>query len=166
MVAWMDIDWEKLFTFTLPVMEIIVRGSVFYWFLFALFRFIVRRDVGSVGIADILILVIVADASQNAMAGEYTSVADGMVLVATLIGWNVFLDWLSFRSKRFRRFAEPPPLLLVENGHFHRRNMRREFISEDELLSMLHKEGIDNPQQVKAARLEADGQLSVIKKSS
>lgn len=159
----LNIDFGELFGLSLPLAEIIIRGSAVYWFLFFIFRFIIRRDVGSVGIADILLLVIVADASQNAMAGEGTSIGDGMVLVATLIVWNVLLDWLSFRSPAFRKFAVPGPLVLVRHGRILYRNMRREFITEDELWSKLRQEGIDSLSDIKSVQLETDGQISVIK---
>jgi uncharacterized membrane protein YcaP (DUF421 family) len=158
------IDWGELFGLTLPWSEIVIRGTVVYWFLFFIFRFVVRRDVGAVGIADILILVIVADAAQNAMSGEYTSVSDGIILVSTLIGWNVLLDWLSFRFEGFRRFAEPAPMALVKNGRMLMRNMRRELITEDELWSKLRESGVESLDQVKKAYIEADGQISVIKR--
>src|SRR5882757_701309 len=86
-----------LFELTVPVWELAIRGSAMYWFLFLAFRFVMRRDMGSVGIADILLLVIVADAAQNAMAGGYESVSDGMILVGVLLGWNFFLDFLGYR---------------------------------------------------------------------
>lgn len=158
-----DINWTALFALSTPLAEILIRGSVIYWFLFLIFRFIIRRDVGSVGIADILILVIVADASQNAMAGEYTSVSDGMILIATLIGWNLLLDWLAFRFKIVRHFAEPGSLQLVRESKLLRRNMRREFITDEELWSKLREQGIESLDQVKAAYLEPDGTFSVIR---
>lgn len=152
-----------MFGLTTPLFEIVVRGTASYWFLFMVFRFIVRRDVGAVGIADILILVIIADASQNAMAGEYTSVTDGMILVLTLVGWNLLLDWLSFRFSAFRRFASPGALLLVKNGKLLKKNMRREFITEEELWSKLREDGIERLDQVKTVYLEPDGGFSVIR---
>lgn len=158
-----DIDWAELFGLSMPVVEIVVRGSVIYWFLFCIFRFLIRRDVGSVGIADILILVLVADASQNAMAGEYKSITDGMILISTLIFWNMLLDWLAFRFPGFRRLAEPGTLVLVRNGRLVWRNLRREFITEDELLAQLRKQGIERLEQVKTVYLEADGNFSVIR---
>lgn len=157
------IDWAGLFGLSMPVLEIIVRGSTIYWFLFCIFRFLIRRDVGSVGIADILILVLVADASQNAMAGEYKSIADGMVLIGTLIFWNMLLDWLAFRFPAFRRLAEPDTLVLVRNGRILLRNLRREFITEDELWAQLRKAGVERLDQVRIVTLEADGNFSVIR---
>ncbi len=67
-------DWEALFGIQMPIPEIVLRGSAIYWFLFAIFRLALRRDVGAVGIADVLLLVLIADASQNAMAGDYPGV--------------------------------------------------------------------------------------------
>jgi uncharacterized membrane protein YcaP (DUF421 family) len=159
------IHWSQLFEFSVSPMETIIRGSFFYWFLFLIFRFIIRRDIGAVGLADVLIIVIVADASQNAMAGEYTSISDGMILVSTLIGWNVFFDWLSYRSSGFRRFAEPPPLLLIRDGQMQLRNMRKELITEEELSSKLRQAGLTSLEQVKEAYIEADGEISIIKRS-
>jgi uncharacterized membrane protein YcaP (DUF421 family) len=157
-------DWAELFAFSVPVLELVIRGTAIYWFLFVIFRFVIRRDVGAVGIADILILVIVADASQNAMAGEYTSISDGVVLVSTLIGWNILLDWLSFRLPAFRRFAQPTALCLVRDGRMLRRNMRKEWITDDELWSKLREQGVESLQQVKEAYMESDGEISVIKR--
>lgn len=159
----LTVHWEELFGLSMPPAELIVRGTAMYWFLFLLFRFVIRRDIGAVGLADVLVLVIVADAAQNAMAGEYTSVTDGMILVATLIGWNFFLDWLSFRWPGFRRFAESAPLRLVWKGRILRRNMRRELVTDEELWGKLREAGIESLDQVKEAFLEADGQISVIK---
>lgn len=160
----MHIDLAALFGLSLPAAEIVIRGTATYWFLFLMFRFIVRRDIGAVGLADILVLVIVADASQNAMAGDYKSVGDGMVLVATLIFWNMACDWLAFHFPVFRRFAEPSSLVLVRNGRLLKRNMRREFISEDELWSKLREEGVEALDEVRIVVLEPDGQFSVIRK--
>ncbi len=158
------IDLAEIFGLSMPALELVLRGSAIYWFLFAIFRLLIRRDVGSVGIADLLIVVLVADAAQNGMAGEYKSVTDGIVLISTLVAWNMLLDWLSFRFRIFRRLLEPQPLRLVKDGQLLLRNMRREFISEDELWAQLRQEGVDRLDQVKAVYLEADGNFSVIRK--
>ena len=156
------VDPAELFGLSTPFFEIIVRGSVVYWFLFVIFRFVIRRDVGAVGLADVLIIVLVADASQNAMAGEYTSITDGLILIGTLIGWNLLLDWLAFRFRRVRRFAEPASLLLVLNGRMLPKNMRKEFITEEELWIQLRKHGVQRLDQVRAVYLEPEGDFSVI----
>ena len=158
----MSLDWHELFGSSIGVLELIVRGTSMYWFLFLIFRVILRRNVGSIAIADVLLLVIIADASQNAMAGEYTSVTDGFVLVGTIVFWNYMLDLLAYRWKALRRFLEPPPLLLVRDGQLLRQNMRRELVTEDELLAQLRQQGVDKLQQVKRAFMESDGSVTVI----
>ena len=159
----MDLNsFFQLFRLTVDPVEIIVRGTAVYWFLFALFRFGIRRDVGSIAIADLLLLVLIADASQNAMAGGYESVTDGFILVATIAGWNYLLDWGSYRYTAIRRFAEPPPLLLVSNGRLLRINMRREFITQDELRAKLREEGVADLGRVRKAYVESDGEISIL----
>ena len=155
-------DLIALFRVETPVWEIVLRGSAIYWLLFLLFRFVVRRDMGAVGIADLLVLVLVADAAQNAMAGDYRTIGDGAILILTLIGWNVALDWVAFRVSWVRRFAEPRPLPLVRQGKLIARNLQNQFISEEELLSKLREHGCDDLAKVKAATLEPDGEVSVI----
>ena len=97
------------FALTVPPLELAVRGTVIYLGLVLTVRFILRRDVSSMSVADVLFIVLIADAAQNAMAGEYKSIGDGLVLLATLVGWNVALDWLTYRNKLFRRLLETPP---------------------------------------------------------
>jgi uncharacterized membrane protein YcaP (DUF421 family) len=155
----------QLFSFALNPLEIVLRGSVMYWFLFLLFRFVLRRDAGSLGIADILLLVLIADAAQNAMAGGYESIAEGMLLVATIAGWNWAMDAASFRFAAVRRWVEPVPLVLVRRGELQLRNLRREYITTQELMACLREQGIDKLADVKMARMEADGQISVIRES-
>ena len=156
-------DWNELFGLSVSPLELIVRGSAIYWFLVIVFRVVLRRDTGSVGIADILLLVIIADAAQNAMAGEYRSITDGLILVSTIIVWNVLIDWLSYKSPVIRRMFEPKPLPLVRDGRILRRNLARELIAESELMSKLRANGVEDVKEVKAAYMEHDGEISVIK---
>ena len=134
-----------------------------YWFLFLLFRVVIRRRVGAVGMGDILVLVIVADAAQNAMSGEYKSVTDGFVLVGTLIFWTVLSDWLTYRFPALEKLLQPPPLLLVRDGRVLHKHLRHEFVSEDELKSKLREKGVADLGVVKEAYLETDGTVSVIR---
>jgi uncharacterized membrane protein YcaP (DUF421 family) len=152
-----------LFQVHVPVPELMLRGTLVYWLLFCIFRFVLRRDVGAVGIADILLLVVVADAAQNAMAGGYDTFAEGAILVLTIVAWNWLLDFLSFHFAAVRRFASPSRLTLVRAGVLQRRNMRREYITLEELQEKLREQGIDKLADVKAAYLEGDGQISVIR---
>ena len=121
----LPIDWQEVFGFSVAPLEMLVRGTLMYWFLFLIFRVILRRNVGSVGIADILVLVIIADAAQNGMAGEYKSVTDGCILIATIVFWNYLVDWLSYRWDFLRKLLEPQPLLLIREPGARRPSPRR-----------------------------------------
>jgi uncharacterized membrane protein YcaP (DUF421 family) len=156
-----EIDWQQLFGIEKSLFELFLRGTVMYWFLFLMFRFVMRRDVGAIGIADVLLIVIIADASQNAMSGDYQSLSEGFVVVGTLVFWNVLTNWLNFRLPRFQKFAEPSPLLLIRDGQVLEGNMRREMLTREELLSKLRQHGIEGPEQVRWAYMESDGQVSV-----
>jgi uncharacterized membrane protein YcaP (DUF421 family) len=156
-------DLGALFEITVDPAELVLRGTAMYWFLFLLLRFVLRRDIGSIGIADVLLLVLIADAAQNAMSGGYESITDGMILVGTIAGWNWVLDLLAYRFSGLRRLLEAKPLPLVRNGRLIRRNMRREYITTEELMAKLREHGIDRLEAVKAATMESDGEISVIK---
>jgi uncharacterized membrane protein YcaP (DUF421 family) len=157
-------NWSEIFGFSVSPLEVVVRGTAMYLFLFVLFRVVVKRRIGAVGMADILVLVIVADAAQNGMAGEYRSVTEGCLLVGTIVGWDLLIDWLAFRVPALQRVLEPPPLLLIDHGRILWRNLRKELVSEMELKSKLRENGVQEPHEVEKAYMEPDGQVTVIKK--
>ena len=156
----------SLFQFQMHPLELVIRGTFVCWFLFLAFRFVLRREAGGIGIPDILLIVLVADASQNAMAAEYRSVPEGLVLVSTLLAWNFILDWASYHWDAMRRFVEPPPLLLVRHGRVLHRNLRREFLTLDDLQAQLRMAGVSDISAVRSAFMESDGKFSVILKRS
>ncbi len=153
----------ELFTFSMSPLELAIRGTAMYWFLFAIFRFVLRRDVGAIAISDILLLVIISDASQNAMAGDYKTVADGMTLVAVIAAWDYVIDWAAFTFEPIHRFLQAPPLLLIDRGRILHRNLRREYLHVTELMSELRKQGIEDVRQVRRAYMESDGHISVLR---
>ena len=106
-----------------------------YLALFLILRFVMVRQTSTIGIADILVIVVIADAAQNGFAKEYKSITEGIVLVLTIVFWNLFLNWISYRFKPLERLLSPAPLPLVKNGKMNCRNMRQEFITEEELMS-------------------------------
>jgi len=158
-----EINWHDLFVPAHPI-ETIIRGSLMYLSLFLLMRFVLKRESGSIGTADLLMVVVIADAAQNAMAGDYKSITDGVILVVTIMFWNYAIDWLSYHSPTMRRVLQPKPLLLVKNGRMYKQNMRKELITKEELIAELRENGVEDLSEVKEARIEEDGHVSVIKK--
>lgn len=155
----------SLLEFSVPPLELVVRGSVVYLGIVLLFRFVLRRDLGQLGVADVLFIVLIADAAQNGMAGEYRTLADAFVLLATLAGCNLALDWAVFRFEWMQRVFEPPSVELVRDGRILRRNLKREWMTVEELMGKLRQEGIADLADVKVATLERDGKFSVLKEA-
>jgi uncharacterized membrane protein YcaP (DUF421 family) len=160
----LDVDWNGLFLPTVHLGEIFLRGTLVYLFVFFLFRFM-RRQAGQIGMSDLIVVVLIADAASNAMSAEYRSFTEGALLIATIVFWDFFLDWLSFHVPATRRILRAGPLLLIKDGRLLRRNMKREMIQENELLAQLRENGVDSVADVKEAHLEENGHLSVIPKS-
>jgi uncharacterized membrane protein YcaP (DUF421 family) len=160
----MSLDWHEMFGLTVSPAEMLIRGTAMYWFLFVLFRVVIRRRVGAVGISDMLLLVIIADAAQNAMSGEYKSITDGCILVGTIVAWNVFVDWLTYASPALQKLLEPSPLLLIDRGRLLHRNLRHEFVNEEELKAKLREHGVTAYAEVQKAYMETDGQVTVIRR--
>ena len=156
-----SVDWHALFVPSGSIAEIVIRGTVIYLLLFFLMRFL-RREAGQIGIADVLVVVVIADAAQNGMAGTYTSITEGVVLIATIMGWDYALDWLDFHWPAFGRLVHPRPVVLVLDGRMNLKNLRRELITRDELMTRIREEGYDRIEDVKCCRMEGDGRISVI----
>ena len=134
-----------------------------YLALLTILRFAMVRRSSTIGLTDILVIVVIADAAQNGFAKEYKSITEGIFLVITIVFWDFLLNFLSYRFKAFERVLAPAPLLLVENGRMNRRNMRSELITAEELESQLRQQGISRLSEVKRACLEANGEISVVK---
>ncbi len=156
-----QVDWHSLFVPSGSLLEIVIRGSVVYLFLLVLMRAL-RRESGQFNLADLLVIVIIADAAQNGMAGTYDSITEGLVLIATIAFWDYGLDWLSFHFAPARRLLQPQPVTLVRDGRIVWRAMRRELITEAELMGRLHQDGVEQIKEVYRCFVEADGKLSVI----
>ncbi|HXG16004.1 MAG TPA: YetF domain-containing protein [Calidithermus sp.] len=156
------IDWAALFRPDVTWLEIFVRGTCTYLGLLALLRITPNRELATVSHTNLLVVVLLADASQNAMSGDYRSISAGLVLVGTLLFWSLIIDVASYRWAGFRRLVQPPPVRLIRNGRVIGRALRSELLSVAELESQLRQRGIDDVRRVKEAWLEPDGQLSVI----
>ncbi len=154
--------WSKAFVPQMPLLEIVARGTAVYLVLFILLRVVLKREAGTVGVTDLLVIVLLADAAQNAMAGTYTTIGDGLLLVLVIVFWAVALNWLAFRFPRLRPLIQPPALKLVNEGRVLRKNMARELVTEEELVSAVRLEGLESVEQVKAAYIEGDGRISII----
>lgn len=162
----MMINWHEIFAFDVPFLEIFLRGTIMYLFLLVVMRFGINRTMGNIGVGDMLLVVLIADATQNAMAGGHSSIGDGLVLVMTILFWAYSFDYLCFRFPKLGAVLQPHRVRLIKDGVMLHRNMRREFITKDELMAQLRTHGIDHVSAVKEASLEANGEISVVPKGA
>ena len=160
----MTLHPDQLFRLDVSALELVVRTSIVYLGLLAAIRVVGRREMGSMELPDLLMVVLIADGVQNGMAGEYGSVTGALVVAGTIIGWNYALDALAYRYPPVQRLVRPAPLPVIRDGRMLRRNMRRELISVEELESQLRAQGIEDIHEVRLACLEPEGELSVFKR--
>jgi uncharacterized membrane protein YcaP (DUF421 family) len=111
-----SVDWNSVFVPAIGLAEIIVRGSLMYLGLFVIMRFMARRQAGHFGPADLLVIVLIADAAQNGLGKEYSAVTEGLALVLTIVGWEYLLDWLAWSFPRRGRISSLPVLPLFATG--------------------------------------------------
>jgi uncharacterized membrane protein YcaP (DUF421 family) len=159
----MNVDWSQIFGLSASPIESIIRGTLMYLCLFLLFRVVIRRRIGAVGMSDMLLVVIIADAAQSGLSGEAKSITEALIVVGTIFAWNWFIDWLNYNVPALQNWLEAPPLLLIHNGRLLHRNLRHEFVTEQELKSKLREHGVDDFRQVAKAHMESDGTISVIR---
>src|SRR4051794_15179693 len=157
-------DIAKAFNPDVSLFEMFVRGTLLYVALFVLLRVVLRRKSGAIAFTDLLVLVLIADAAQNAMASNYESITDGLVLILTLVFWAYVIDWLGYHVRWFQRYVHPAKKSLVENGRFIAKALQQELMTEEEVMTQIRLNGTDDLSQVRAAYIEGNGQVSVLKK--
>ena len=157
-----NINWHNLIVPDVSPIEIFLRGSTVYIGTFIILRVVLKRESGGFSTTDLIVIVFIADAAQNAMAGSYQSVPDGLVLISTLVFWAWFFDWAAYHVPRIERWMIPPPLPLVKDGVLLRRNLHHEYVTISELLTKLREQGFENVEDVRLAYLEGDGRISIL----
>jgi uncharacterized membrane protein YcaP (DUF421 family) len=155
-------SWGEILLPQAPVLESVVRASAIYLFAFLLFRVVLRRESGGLGVSDLLVIILIAAATHTAMAGHVVSVFDGLVLVSTLVFWDWLLSFVAFRSPWLARVIRPRPVVIVRDGKVHWRALRRELLTRQELEEQLRLHGVKEVSEVEEARIESDGEISVI----
>ena len=145
------------------LLGITLRTGVVYLALLVGLRLTGKRQVGQMTPFDLLLLLLLANAVQNAMTGPDTSVAGGLVAAATLFVANAGVAWTARRSRRAERLVEGTPTILIRHGKAIDANLAREGITHEELLRSLREHGVDAMEDVRSAILEVDGTVSVLR---
>jgi len=154
----------EMFTLSMSLWELAARATLVYLSLVFLVRVIPKRDAGNISPNDILRIVIVGGLGTDAILGGSSSVLEILLMVGLVLAWGYVLDLLEYRFPVLRRLFRDRQTKLIENGRILRQNLRREMITEEELFAVLRKNGLDDPTAIRSAYLEADGEISLIKK--
>ena len=145
------------------LLNVAVRTSAVYFALLAGLRLTGTRQFGQMSTFDLVLLLIIANAVQNAMVGPDTSLAGGLVAAGVLIGWHRVIDWCRLRSRRFAKVVAGEGIMLIHAGKVLEAHCRRAGITRDELLQALREHGVAAVGDVMLAVLEPDGTISVIR---
>jgi uncharacterized membrane protein YcaP (DUF421 family) len=142
-----------------------VRAIVVYLFLLVLFRVFGRRELGQLTGFDIIVLLTVSNILQNSMIGNDNSVTGGMIGAAVLLAANLTLAYVVFRSRRAERLVEGVPKILIHDGTLREAEISSELLTEQDLLSAVHREGLESFADVHLAIAEPNGMISIIPRS-
>jgi uncharacterized membrane protein YcaP (DUF421 family) len=139
-----------------------LRASAIYVFLLVVLRLLGKRTVGHATAFDFMVALILGEVVDEPIYGD-VPMAQALVAIGVIAGWHYVNSWLSYRSPRFDHLTGGSPTVLIRDGVIDRRGMRTERVNHEELWSMLRLNGIERLEDVREARLEPDGMLSVVK---
>jgi len=146
-----------------PLLEIAFRTGIVYLALLLGLRLTGKRQVGQMTPFDFVVLLLLANAVQNAMTGPDTSLQGGLVAAGTLLALNVVVAWVARRNVRAEQVIEGVPTILIRRGRIIAPNLAHEGITRDDLQRTLREHGVETVEEVRSAILEVDGTVSVIK---
>ncbi|MBI3404671.1 MAG: DUF421 domain-containing protein [Acidobacteria bacterium] len=153
-----------MWVFNASLLEILLRTIIIYFVVLVGIRVAGKREVGQMTPFDLVLLLLIANAVQNAMTGPDTSVTGGLVAALTLLVLNVIVTRTVRGNRHLRRWVQGSPTLLIHSGHIQHVNIEREHLTCDELFQALREHGIATVEEVHLAVLEIDGSISVLKK--
>lgn len=152
--------------FETPIWEIVARGTVVYLALAVMLRLVPKRHIGSIAPNDMIALVIVGTLASDAIMGDVQALTDILLMIVVILIWDYLSNLAEYHFPRFRGIAQDSPTLLIHRGVLLRDNLRKEKLTEEELIANLRKQGVAEIANVQQAILEVDGQITVVEKNS
>lgn len=152
---------SDLFHLSMPWWEFVLRAVVVYVMVLTMVRVSGKRAMGQLTPFDMLLIVLLGNAVQNALLGEDTSLGGGLLLAATLIALNFAVGLLTSRSERLERLIEGEPIVLARDGHVFRDVLRRELVSRADFEAAMRQQGCPGIDDVRLALLETNGHITI-----
>jgi uncharacterized membrane protein YcaP (DUF421 family) len=147
--------------------DAVVRGMAIYLVLLVLFRLVGKRALAQITTFDFVLLLIISEATQQALLGEDFSVINAALVIATLIGTDRLFDYVSWRFPLFERLTDSTPVILVEDGRVLDDVLAKEHVSKDQILESARKtQGLERMDQIKWAIQETSGGISIVPKEN
>jgi uncharacterized membrane protein YcaP (DUF421 family) len=144
------------------LLEIILRTVVVYLVILVGLRLSGKREIGQMTVFDLVVLLLISNAVQNAMVGPDTSLTGGVLAAVVLLVLNLLISRLRLTSPRIRRLVEGTPTLLILHGQVIAEHMRREGIDEESLMAAVREHGVAEISGVEMGVLEIDGSISIV----
>ena len=151
-----------MLTLAIPAWDIVLRTAAIYLAILIGLRLAGKREIGQMTVFDLVVLLLIANAVQNAMVGPDTSLTGGLIAAVVLLVLNAIVAWLRLRWPRLRRLVEGSPTLLVLHGEVIPAHLRREGLDQGTLETALREHGVADLNDVEMAVLEIDGSISVV----
>ena len=155
---------SDLFALAMPWWEFILRAVIVYVVVLVMVRLAGKRTLGQFTPFDMLLLVLLGNAVQNALLGQDTSLGGGLLLALTLISLNYFVGWITTRSPAVERVIEGEPVVLARHGHVLQKVLQRELVSKADFAKAMRDAGCDDVDEVDLALLETNGHITIILK--
>ena len=156
---------HNLWITDIPMWQLVIRGAVVFVAVLFLLRLSGKRQVGQLGIAQLVALLLISNAVQNSMNGGDNSITAGLVLAVVLIVLSYLVEVITYRSKTIENLVQGRPTLLIHQGKVITDHLRRELLSMGELRAILRRHGVHHLDEIEEAILESDGYVSLIRKS-
>ncbi|HJS33934.1 MAG TPA: YetF domain-containing protein [Pseudoxanthomonas sp.] len=158
----MNATFAEMLQLAMPWWAFVLRACVVYFLLLAMIRMTGKRTMGQFTPFDMLLVVLLGNAVQNALLGADTSVGGGLLLAATLIALNWIVGLVSARSPKVERWVEGAPVLLARDGQVYRDVLRRELISREDFEKAMREAGCLDMADIRLAVLENNGRITVV----
>lgn len=152
------------FDLSMPWWHYLLRACVVYFVLLALIRASGKRSMGQFTSFDMLLVVLLGNAVQNALLGTDTTVGGGLILAATLIALNWGVGYMSSRSDRAERLFEGVPVVLARDGHVYREVLKRELVSRADFHKAMRENDCAEVDQIGLAMLETNGHITILRR--
>ncbi|WP_292009802.1 YetF domain-containing protein [Chryseobacterium sp.] len=144
------------------ILDVVIRSLCVYLFMVIAIRLFGKNQLSQLNAGDVVLLLLISNAVQNAMVGQDTSLQGGIIAALVLFIANFVLKRLIFSSKSFSSFVESDPVILVKDGVIDYKALNKEKISEEELNEAIREHGVEDIKDVRLSILEVDGNISVV----